>query len=184
MVRGRIIAILAVLTVLAGTAYADFKADLVVKSGSVTRTGKLFLKGDKSRMELPDSIVIKRPDKGVAWMLTPSKKTYFEMPDKETGRRVAAYDKMLGMKRLGTETVSGYPCNKYQVVTQGKAPATVTIWVSDKLNMEMRMTSQSSAGTMSMDVQNIKRTFLFGKTFEIPKGYTKAPPPARVPMRK
>ena len=184
MVRGRIIAILAVLTVLAATAYADYKADLVIKSGATTRTGKVFLKGDKSRIELPDSIVIKRPDKGVVWVLMPGKKTYLEMPNKETGRRVAAYDKMPGLKRLGTETVSGYPCNKYQVVTKGKAPATVTIWVSDKLNMEMRMTNQSQAGTMSMEMQNVKRTFLFGKTFEIPKGYTKAPPPTQVPMRK
>ena len=178
------IVFLLVLAALTATACADFKADIVMKNGGVTTTGKLLVKGDKSRIEFPTTIIIRRPDKGVSWMCSTKSKTYAEMPDKQTGRRKAAYESMPGTKRLGTETVSGYPCNKYQIVMQGKTPTSTTTWVSDKLNMELKVTSQSAGRTMTMDVQNIKRTFLFGKTFEIPKGYTKAPASAQVPMRR
>ena len=182
--KPRNIAFLLVLAALTATACADFKADIVMKNGGVTTTGKLLVKGDKSRIEFPTTIIIRRPDKGVSWMCSTKSKTYAEMPDKQTGRRKAAYESMPGVKRLGTETVSGYPCDKFQIVTGGRAPTSTTIWVSDKLNQELKVVSQSSAGTTTVDVQNIKRTFFFGKTFEIPKGYTKAPAPARVPMRR
>ena len=182
--KPRNIAFLLVLSALTATACADFKADIVMKNGGVTTTGKLLVKGDKSRIEFPTTIIIRRPDKGIIWMLSPQSKTYAEFPDKQAGRRKAAYESMPGVKRLGTETVSGYPCSKYQIAMGGKAPTSTTIWVSDKLNQELRVISQSPARTMTMDVQNIKRTFFFGKTFEIPKGYTKAPASARAPMRK
>ena len=182
--KGRNIAIILVLLALAGTALADYKADMVIKANGVSSTGKVFLKGDKARIEVPGSIVIKRPDKGVTYMLSPKSKTYMEFPDKQTRRKIALYESMPGVKRLGTETVNGYPCNKYQISTQGRAPSTATIWVSDKLNIELKVVSQSPGRSMTMDIQNVKRTFLFGKTFEIPKDYTKAPMPARVPMRR
>ena len=169
----RIIAVLLVSLAVTAAAYADFKADVVVTTGGTTTNGKLLMKGDKSRIEFPTNIIIKRPDKGISWIISPKDKTYVEVPDKQTGRRTAVYEGIPGVKRLGAETVSGYPCNKYQIATGGQAPTTTTIWVSEKLNQELKIIGQSPAGTMTMDVQNIKRTFLFGKTFEIPKDYTK-----------
>ena len=175
----RIIAVLLVSLAVTAAAYADFKADVVVRQGGTTTNGKLLSKGDKSRIEFPNAIIIKRPDKGVSWMISTQTKTYVEMPEKQAGRRTTFYESIPGVKRLGAETVSGYPCSKYQIVMQGKVSATTTVWVSDKLNQELKIISQSPAGQMTMEVQNIKRTFLFGKTFEIPKGYTKKATPHR-----
>lgn len=171
----RIIAILLLLAAITSAAYADFKADMVMTEGSNTRTAKLCIKGDKLRMEMGDGsmVMIRRPDKGVFWMLWPKTKTYREVPDKGTGRKTALYESMPGVKRLGTETVSGYECNKYQIVRQGKITVTATVWVSDKLNMEMKVISQAQGRTMTMEVKNVKRSLFLGKTFEVPKDYKK-----------
>jgi hypothetical protein len=173
--KARRILFLLILAVLTATAHADFKADMVMTEGSNTRTAKLCIKGDKLRMEMGDGsmVMIRRPDKGVLWMLWPKTKTYREVPDKETGRKTALYESMPGVKRLGTEKVNGYECNKYQISRGGKVPSTSTLWVSDKLNMEMKVISQAQGRTMTMEVKNVKRSLFLGKTFEVPKDYKK-----------
>ena len=183
----RIIAVLLVMAALTATAYGDYKADVVMTTNAGTGTGKIFLKGDMSRTELTNGsmIIITRPDKGICWMLSPKTKTYTEFPARQpAGRKSAQYASMPGAKRLGSETVNGYQCDKYQIVTKGKVVANTTVWVSDKLNEVLKIISQSPGRTSSMEVRNIKKTWLLGKTFEVPKGYTKAPASAQVPMRR
>jgi hypothetical protein len=66
---------------------AEFSADLLLKQGGETMTGKVYVKRDKTRQEFVQQgqkqITIFRPDKGVMWVLMPAEKIYMEMSNQE-----------------------------------------------------------------------------------------------------
>jgi hypothetical protein len=176
MVRGKSIAILLVLVIMAGAAYADFSADMVTKARGVTQTAKIFVKGDNTRIEMPGAalVIIARGDKKVTWLLSPKTKTYREMTGAQTKHGSAYYDRVPGIQRLGKEKANGYLCSKYAIRTQGKVPATTTIWVSDELSMEVKAVTQTAGGAQSLDLTNIRKRWLWnGSLFNLPKGYKK-----------
>lgn len=176
MVRGKTIAIMLILVVMAGMACADFTADMVTKSRGVTQTAKIFVKGENTRIEMPGDtvVVIVCGDKKVTWILSPKTKTYREIPSAQTKHGSAYYDRIPGIQRLGKETANGYLCSKYAIRTQGKVAATTTIWVSDELNTEVKAVTQTAGGAQSLDLTNIKKKWLWnGSLFSLPKGYKK-----------
>ena len=69
---GMALVIVAVIFVLSGSSIAaEFSADLLLKQGGETMTGKVYVKGDKTRQEFVQQgqkqITIVRPDKGLQW---------------------------------------------------------------------------------------------------------------------
>lgn len=58
----------------------DFSADMVSRFGKETMQAKLFVSGDKMRMDMPESTMIIRNDKKVTWIVMPSEKMYMDQP--------------------------------------------------------------------------------------------------------
>lgn len=170
--RSRIIAVLLVMAAATGTALADFTANVVTKYGGATQTAKLTVKGKNARLEPNDgsSIVIIRGDKNVTWVLSPKTKTYREMKSAQYGHDSAFYERMSDVRKLGKEKVNGYLCNKYVIPSRTRG-VTTTVWVSDELSQEVRVTSQTPKDGYSVDVTNIKKRWIFGTSFNLPKGY-------------
>jgi outer membrane lipoprotein-sorting protein len=177
---GMMVVVLAVIFVLSGSSIAaEFSADLLLKQDGKTTTGKVYVKGDKTRQEFVQEgqkqITIMRLDKGVTWVLMPAEKIYMEMSSQEG----AAYDPQLDqnikdkaeIKLLGKETVNGYVCDKYQYIYRDTSMGTMIQWVSKKLNYPIKTEYKSASGYMLTEYKNIKEGNVQNSLFDVPGDY-------------
>lgn len=167
-----------------GAKIKAFTADNVAldASGKVRHLGKIYMAGDKMRMDNTmggnqKMVLIYRQDKKELWALNPEQKTYVQMPldDEKWAQDAKGMIKSENAKVLGKETVNGYPCEKKEVTRTMemmgmKMTVTQTVWISDKLEMPIRTRSQD--GTVS-ELRNIKLGKPAAKNFNIPPGYQK-----------
>jgi outer membrane lipoprotein-sorting protein len=166
---------------------AEFSAQMVTRSPDVGETqGKVYIKGDKFRQEFgagdEGHISILRPDKQVVWMLMPAGKMYMEMPitPEHTGKMMTKPEDEARMKLLGTETVSGYEAEKYEVSEKDGSDKQY-VWIVKKLGIPIKMTAAD--GSFSMEYRNIKEGGVSDSLFEVPAGYQKMAMPGGMPMR-
>jgi len=163
-----------------------YSADIVSGMGQIKIKGKVYVGRDRWRMEMIDPtgkkmITISRADKGVSYVLMPEDKTYMEstMRGSEGQMMMDLSKKFPGeieRKKIGKETVSGIPCDKYKFVTKFATPMgepttlTVYTWVSQD---GIPVKSETPDGSMSSLLTNIKRGKQPAALFEIPAGYKK-----------
>ena len=105
----------------------SFSADQVtITPDGKEITGKIYVHGDKFRMEMeqpgmPGKMIVlySKEDKAVTMLMMMSKR-YFVIPADES--QYASYDpeEAAQKKKLGTETVNGFKCTKYEVVNEVK----------------------------------------------------------------
>ena len=115
-------------------------------------------------------IMISRPDKGLAWTVMVREKSYLEMAvnHEDEGMMPENWDQELEKeaKKLGSETVNGVKCNKYELSEDGEK---VTYWVSKKEGLPVRVVSAES----EINYRNIRSGHQADKLFQIPAGYRK-----------
>ncbi|MDY6972971.1 MAG: DUF4412 domain-containing protein [Thermodesulfobacteriota bacterium] len=166
---------------------AEFTADMVQDTGRGVINGKIFVKGDNLRQEMnlveTNQIMIFRGDKGVVWMLMPTRKMYIEMPATSEARAMHQFDqekleKMASKESLGKEAVNGYTCMKNRYTYYDKPSSTMTQWFSEKLNFPLRMEAKSPSGRVITEYKNLEEKVVSDALFEIPPDYKKMPVPA------
>jgi len=129
--------------------------------------GKIYMKGRLMRMEYPQAVTITRADKGVVWILMTEQNMYMEQAyQPHPGMENWTPEMEKKAKKVGTESVSGLTCTKYEM--QGYE-GTVHYWVSKKIDFPVKMEDVNS----SMHLENIKIGKVSGDLFEIPSGYQK-----------
>jgi hypothetical protein len=70
-----------VLTFFANGYCVEISADVLIKQGNAVNKGKIYVKGEKQRIEAEgQDITIIRGDKNVTWTLIPEEKSYMDMP--------------------------------------------------------------------------------------------------------
>jgi len=155
---------------------AEFSADMEISSrGEIIGRGKIFIKGDISRHEMGQDghkvTVINRSDKGVVWTLIPQNRSYLEAAigyeDDEMIPENWSKDLEKEATRLGSETVNGIKCNKYELTDDegGK----ITYWISKKDNIPVRIVTPDS----EVNYRNIRFSHQPDQLFQIPAGYRK-----------
>jgi len=167
---------------------AEYKADIVQKIGGHTvNTQRLFVKDnmERSEMSVPTGkhIIIVRFDKRVEWILDPKAKTYTESSLPRNLNMSSRIKMAKSGKKIGTEAIKGYVCDKYRLDSFGKSSGSKfilngTSWVSQKLNRVMRSELSIPGGTVIEEVQSVKEGKQPDSLFEIPKGYKKISAPA------
>ncbi|MDH7603037.1 MAG: DUF4412 domain-containing protein [Armatimonadota bacterium] len=167
-------------------AAADFSADTVTQFGSASITGKIYRRGSMIRQDTimgPNkSTIIIRPDKKVVWIINPALKRYSEMPynPKVADVSVLANEKELSKfavkKKLGSEKVNGYDCEKFELTFKDKQANKSTIWLAKKLQFPIKTQSQTPNGVVTSQCKNIKASTPDKKLFELPTGYKKVSP--------
>ena len=154
---------------------AEFSADMETKSrGRLVAQGKIFFKGDLSRQEMNQGgrqiIMISRPDKNLAWTLMVQEKSYLEMAvnHEDEGMTPGNWNQKLekGAKKIGSETVNGVKCNKYELSEDGEK---VTYWISQKEGLPVRVVASDT----EVNYRNIRSGHQPDKLFQIPAGYRK-----------
>jgi hypothetical protein len=165
---------------------AEFSAKVVTKAGAMAIPGKMYVKGEKARNEVQmaghPSVQIMRPDKKLFWVIMPQQKAYMEMPftqEHEQKMLKISEQEKAKMKKIGTETVNGYECDKFEATIGPKGKSQKQfIWIAQKLGVPIKMVTED--GSFSMEYTDIKPEKLEDSLFEPPQGYRKMQIP--VPM--
>ena len=165
----------------AGEFSADFKQFHGWEDeGKKERTGKIFVKADRSRMEFAEGgkaigIMIVNPQKNAAWMLDPAEKTYMEIPFSEELWRMAKSAEPnhpdLKQTRLGQETVGGYLCDRIRFTYRDASLGHTVVWLSKKLEYPVKWETKTPNGDAWFQLANIVEGKQRDSLFEVPAGF-------------
>ncbi|MBU1196404.1 MAG: DUF4412 domain-containing protein [Proteobacteria bacterium] len=168
-----------------------FSADQVELSadGKALNTLKIYVTPDAFRMDgmpgtgmdpdMPKTNIsmLTLMDKKEHYILNHDKKLYCVTPLDEDSMPAAMkdYKESEKIKKLGTETISGYTCTKKQVTTTATVMGMTTtskmlIWESDRFDMPLRVQAEEDYTT---EIRNIKKGAPPASLFKLPAGYTK-----------
>lgn len=166
----------------------ELSADQVMSSKGQAMNAKIYIKGDKWRMESVvqgmKSVTIIRGDKKVSWMLMPDQKMYME--NKIDARQTASLSRTapgeVKREKIGREKVNGVDCDKFKVVYKNaNVTDSMYSWVaSDSFPIK----TEAVDGSWSSELKNIKKGAQPNSLFEIPAGYNKMsmPPMGGMPF--
>jgi len=160
----------------------------MVSSGMEMPMAKM---GTKSRVENPAMkglVTISLADAKKTIMLNIAGKTYFEQPiqDQERTPNIHDADMVFDKKKVGTDTIDGHPCIKYDAVFYRKSQPgekyKAIIWEAQDLkefNIQSEITVPpnpkypGSGGKMVMKFKDIKLGAATASMFEVPRDYMK-----------
>ncbi|MBI4799768.1 MAG: DUF4412 domain-containing protein [Desulfarculus sp.] len=174
---------------LAGAAQAmEFSADVVRKGHMGENTSKVYIKGNKVRMDnqqgpMGPGYAIVRQDQKVMWMVNPAQKSYMEMPLQgmaDLSQHPRGDEKLPGeisRKDLGREVIDGHPCVKYEITHQQAGQNFVIHqWLAQDLKLPVKTAAVD--GSWSVEYRNIKKGPQPDSLFEAPAGFQKMTMPA------
>lgn len=153
---------------------ADFSADMVGSSPQGAMSAKMYVSGDKSRVETAGAVTINRMDKKVMWLLMPQEMMYIEQPvDMKAAR--STKEKVEGeVERTveGREAVNGMNTTKYRVTYESNGlRETIFQWIDDVNRFPVKTAAVD--GSWSSEFRNISTKSQDPALFEVPSEYKK-----------
>jgi uncharacterized protein DUF4412 len=129
-------------------------------------------------MDLNRIVMIRQPDKKIAYLLYPGMRAYVESPLQDPAAAAGADDFKVETTELGRETVDGHPCVNSKVVITDKqgTPHEFTIWnAADLKNFPVKIyqAGQDNNATLTLTFKNIAFAKPDPKLFVPPPDYTK-----------
>lgn len=162
---------------------AEFQADMLMDGLGQKVTGKVYVKGELMRQEMNtpmgNSISISDGENSIMYVIMPDQKMYMEMPLeqqlilKESISIEEALKDEAELKKLGSENIEGYKCEKYEIRYKDPDMGVSTAWISQKLNYPLKVISKTSEGTLTMLYTNIREGSVDQSLFRVPSGYKK-----------
>ena len=166
----------------------EFSADVVSDMPMMQDMGKVYHKNsDITRNESMGMIhIMKRPK---VYQIVPDTKKYYMSDVNELKKKNPAMDMDMknfyqwanrnNMKKIGTETLEGYPCKIYEGdfrFDETQPSGHMTFWFSDRLQypLKTKLVLPPPAGAMTTWLKNIKEGKQPETLFDVPKGYTQA----------
>lgn len=165
------------LTVLPGHLFCyDLSADTIMIDDGEKQVGKIFIKGDKYRIERQGepTYVIIRHDLNVMWVVLPDDGVYVELTvdPKMTPRIRETSPNEISRKPLGPRMVDGHPSEGYEItVKEGPRTEIFYQWTATDINFPIR--TEAASGEWLIEFRNI-RTGIGDSLFEVPEGYERA----------
>jgi hypothetical protein len=155
-------------------AAAEFSAVMVQKIPSGDVEAKVFVKGDKVRVETAEGITITRMDRGVVWVLMPSENMYMETAINREQMHIASKTISGETERqhLGRENILGRVADKYRV-TRSMAGRTDVFYQWIDQGGEIPLKIEAADGSLFVEYRDIKERGISDSLFEIPSGYSK-----------
>jgi hypothetical protein len=147
--------------------------------------------GTKSRVENPAMkglVTITFADAKKTIMMNTVDKTYYEQPTQERAKAPDVYDPdvVFDKKKIGTETIDGHPCIKYDATFYRKSKPEekhkATLWEAQDLKdftIQTEITTAAnpkypgSGGKLVMKFRDIKLGAATASLFEVPRDYKK-----------
>lgn len=139
--------------------------------------------GAKTRIEnvgMKNIVTIVLNDTKKMITLNTDKKLYHEQPNKQPDQMVSYYDPdmVFEKKKIGTEKIGGYLCNKYDAIYYRKSKPgekhKAVIWeATDLKDFPIKMEFNTPQGKKTIMYKDIKLGVAKASMFEVPKGYKK-----------
>lgn len=134
----------------------------------------LKAKGGEMPPGLGKNVFITRPDLKLDYILYPEKNKYMELTIKEEaeGERPK-----IEKKKIGSETIDGHPCDKYQVKITYKDGNTEEgyLWEAKDIDrFVIRAEMENKDAKTVVEMKNIRLGSPPRNLFEVPQGYVKA----------
>jgi hypothetical protein len=159
---------------------AEYSATQTIETVPGPFINKIFMTPQKERQDasLGGTVVttIIRHDKGVAWLLIPSKKEYNEI-DIKTTATASVHPTLQGKNNteLGQETLQGVAVKKFALNSEDGKPSTL-VWVSENgIVLKSDIPKNETTGRPKAHIY--LKDVLIGKQdaslFELPEGYIK-----------
>ena len=161
---------------------AQFQADMMMDGLGQKVTGRVYVKGELMRQEMDTSmgksVTITDGGKDMMYVLMPEQKMYMEVSNEqlvlaETETIEEKFKDEADVHKVGTETIEGYKCDKYEVKYKDPAMGESVMWFSQKLNYPLKGITKTSEGTLTFTYTNIKEGSVDPGLFIIPPGYKK-----------
>ena len=172
----------------ASASAAEFTADVNQRLHGTDLTGKIFVKGEKYRLEQQDDkkrqmLIIVDQKANLTIVADPAEKNYMETPSQgmvslmNDPLQSARYMELKHKKiLLGDEIISGFKCKKIKYEAQGKE--LMTVWKSKKLGFVLKLTLPDKKKSF-LQLKNIKEGPVDKVLFQAPPGYAKKEDPAK-----
>lgn len=172
---------------------AEFHAQVDYAEQGSRQVMQVYVKGARYRIERTadgqPAIVLVDRDRKIIDLISAAQKSYHES---STSNPLAAlYDPFEVMsatasmsqgltKNLGTETVNGYVCSKYELVTKDGSTALVDYWVARDLNFPVKIVVPLPGG-MTLNVREVQAGTQDDSLFKVPAGFAFIPEPGSTP---
>jgi len=168
----------------------EFSADMFESYEGMSLNNKIYVKGNKYRMEQTEEgqlvLIIVDQDAGKTLVVMPSQKQYAEInttdpvslmndPYQSYKYVSANYEE----RKEGTESISGYECEKSIYSQQGLD--VMTVWFTDELSLPVKIIL-STDRNHTIELQNIKTDSVSEELFQIPDNYTRMVMPGEQPL--
>ena len=156
---------------------AEFTADWFNTRQGVTNHGKIYVKDDMICIEVLEGpelgIIIADQGKRFSIVMLPEQKMYIEVP-KNLSILEPDNDMTMGAEKklMGTETVNGRSCDKYQYFANGTDTAAITQWIARDLKTPVKTIYHGEGGNTA-EVKNITEGPVDEVMFQVRPGYTK-----------
>ena len=166
-------------------ANVEYDAHMQVASGRLVLSGPIHYGKDRERRTLelegarvPEQVMIIRRDKGLAWMMNPSRKSYYHVPLGMASGRPIVPDLLEEKVPAGRETIAGVPTTKYRVRFAENEGTRLSgeLWLTDQ-NIVLRIDGQTTASDgartrpFRMKLEKLKVRPQRAELFEVPEGY-------------
>ncbi|HQV81398.1 MAG: hypothetical protein KBF23_04345 [Agitococcus sp.] len=161
--------------------FAEYSATQTIETVPGPFVNKIFMTPNKERQDasLGGTVVttIIRHDKGVAWLLIPSKKEYNEI-DITTTAAASVHPTLQGKSNteLGQETLEGAVVKKFALNNEDGQPSTF-VWVSESgiiLKADIPQNDTTGRPQASIYLKDVVIGTQDSSLFELPDGYIKA----------
>ena len=154
----------------------QYSAEIVRSDGDRCR---VFSDGVRQRIELYgpsgiQSIVISRPDRGVAWSLTPGSTTFYETPFTQQDN-VTDPSSLLDWHEEGTEHIEGVECVRYcgrYFIPAGAAYELCFVERSNGVRRRSVTFDKSGALRLTVDWRSVNLEPPDPAVFEVPQGHS------------
>jgi hypothetical protein len=175
---------------------AEFKATVSNRTPEQTVSFPISVKGSKSRLDRTidgrQTVIIVDQERGVVLVLDVLERKYAQLPLVSFDAAfllsmpsiIAGTAAQPGMetKPRGTETVSGYSCEKFAIVSKDDPTFSfLTYWISQKLGYPLKI-AYDAKGERVIEVTKIREGPVGDSVFQVPSGYTLVETPAAPPM--
>jgi hypothetical protein len=172
----------------ASASAAEFTAEVNQRLHGEDLTGKIFVKGEKYRLEQQDNkkrrmFIIVDQKANLTIVADPAEKNFMETPSQDmvslmndpfqSARYMEEKHKKI---LLGEEIISGFECKKMKFEAQGQE--TMTVWKSEKLGFVLKITLPDKKKSF-IHLKNIKEGLVDKALLQVPAGYAKKEDPAK-----
>lgn len=174
---------LSLLLMATGSIAGEFSADLTIAEGKVVKQGRIFVKGERYRMEIddprgPQTIVLVLPDKGICRVLVPRYERFLEVGLDEG--IMSMFDPFLSAESMkeyysivpeGTESVAGHACLK-EAFKYGDDPILYR-WTAQDLGFPLKIEMVTQKGYYT-ELRSPRSEAVKAQLFDIPAGFKAA----------